>query len=309
MVLKNSKTYLLFIVTLIFLLTLKTNPSYIMTKILFPSDFSKTAKNAYLYALTMARALDAEIVVLHSFLIPLIDESGIPANFKEVFDMMAVQNQERLDDHMLFLNKIARTRGFQDIETKAVLKSGDLHLAMAQVVEQEGIELVVMGTSGTTGWFESILGSQTSDAIASLSVPVMSVPLGLKFSKINTIAFANLYREKDFVALQRLCAMIAPFESTIKSIFVKKPNSDVTAEEIAIWESRCTDLNVQFFVIPDDNVRATIDDFINSQHIDLLAMLTEKRGFFQELFSSSLTQKLSNKLDIPILAFHEPDLK
>ena len=279
-----------------------------MTKILFPTDFSKTAKNAYLYALTMARAIDAQIVVLHSFLLPLIDESGIPANFKEVFDTIALQNQEKLDDHMRFLNKVASKRGFDDVVATSVLKSGDLHFAMEQVVEQEGIKLVVMGTSGTTGWFESILGSQTGDAIASLNVPVMSIPLGLKFAKIEIIGFANMYREKDFEALQRLSAMTSPFNSSIKSIFVKKPNSDVTQEQIDAWESRCTDLNVQFFVIPDDDIRATIDDFISNQNIDVLAMLTEKRGFFEELFNSSLTQKLSNKLDIPILAFHEQEL-
>lgn len=280
-----------------------------MNKILFPTDFSKTAKNAYLYALTMARAIDAQIVVLHSFLLPLIDESGIPANFKEVFDTIALQNQEKLDDHMRFLNKVASKRGFEDVVATSVLKSGDLHFAMEQVVEQEGIKLVVMGTSGTTGWFESILGSQTGDAIASLNVPVMSIPLGLKFAKIEIIGFANMYREKDFVALQRLCAMTAPFKSTIKSIFVKKPHSEVTQEQIDAWESRCAGLNVQFFVIPDNDVRETIDDFITSQNIDVLAMLTEKRGFFQELFNSSLTKKLSNKLDIPILAFHEHELK
>ena len=280
-----------------------------MTKILFPTDFSKTAKNAYLYALTMARAIDAQIIVLHSFLLPLIDESGIPANFKEVFDTIALQNQERLDDHMRFLNKVASKRGFDDVVATSVLKSGDLHFAMEQVVEQEGIKLVVMGTSGTTGWFESILGSQTGDAIASLNVPVMSIPLGLKFAKIEIIGFANMYREKDFVALQRLCAMTAPFKSTIKSIFVKKPHSEVTQEQIDAWESRSAGLNVQFFVIPDNDVRETIDDFITSQNIDVLAMLTEKRGFFQELFNSSLTKKLSNKLDIPILAFHEHELQ
>lgn len=278
-----------------------------MTKILFPTDFSKTAKNAYLYALTMAKAIDAQIVVMHSFLIPLIDESGIPANFKEVFDMITVQNQERLDEHLRFLNKVAFKRGFQDIVATSVLKSGDLHAAMKQVVEEEGIKLVVMGTSGTTGWFESILGSQTGDAIASLNVPVMSIPLGLKYAKIETIGFANLYREKDFIALEKLCAMTAPFHSTIKSIFVKKPHSEVTQEQIDAWERRCTHLNVQFFVIPDDDVRETIDDFITNQNIDVMAMLTEKRGFFQELFKSSLTQKLSNKLDIPILAFHEQE--
>ena len=40
----------------------------------------------------------------------------------------------------------------------------------------------------------------------------------------------------------------------------------------------------------------------------MLAMLNYKRGFFEELFKQSLTQKLSYHVQVPLLAIHESSL-
>jgi hypothetical protein len=62
---------------------------------------------------------------------------------------------------------------------------------------------------------------------------------------------------------------------------------------------------LQFFIIPNEDVKETIEDFLVSQEIDMLAMLTYKRNFFVSLFTTTTTQKLSYYLPTPILAFHE----
>jgi hypothetical protein len=41
------------------------------------------------------------------------------------------------------------------------------------------------------------------------------------------------------------------------------------------------------------------------QEIDVLAMLTHKRNLIEELFTQSLTQKLSFQSKTPILVLHE----
>ena len=95
--------------------------------------------------------------------------------------------------------------------------------------------------------------------------------------------------------------------AAVKCLYVKKSGSEVTEEQILAWEARCSHCPIQFFVIPHDDVKETIQDFLHNQHIDLLTMLTEKRGFFEDIFTTSLTQKLSYNLDIPIMALHEDD--
>ena len=72
-----------------------------------------------------------------------------------------------------------------------------------------------------------------------------------------------------------------------------------------IGKTEFKDEPVQFSVIPSDDVKETILDFVSFKNIDVLAMLTYKRNFFVELFKPSLTQKIANNSSIPILAVHE----
>ncbi|WP_343624005.1 universal stress protein [Flavobacterium lindanitolerans] len=279
-----------------------------MKRILFPTDFSEIADNAFLYALKMADSLEAEIILLHTFDMPIIDGAEIPINFKEMYDTLEIQQMSHFKDYIPHLKQIAENNGMGHIQMSHLLKSGDLTYAMQDVVQEHNINLVVMGTSGVSGWFDSLFGSQTGEAITSLTVPVLSIPVEAKYKKIKTIAFTNLYREKDFEALQRLVEIALKFGATIKSLYVKKSFTSLSDEDIKAWEERCSAWPVQFFVIPHDDVKETIQDFINNQHIDLLTMLTEKRGFWEDLFTSSLTQKISYKIEIPMLALHENGL-
>jgi nucleotide-binding universal stress UspA family protein len=50
----------------------------IKMKILFPTDFSKTATHASQYASVLAKQMNAEIVFLHIFSVPLISEYNLP---------------------------------------------------------------------------------------------------------------------------------------------------------------------------------------------------------------------------------------
>jgi nucleotide-binding universal stress UspA family protein len=65
------------------------------------------------------------------------------------------------------------------------------------------------------------------------------------------------------------------------------------------------DDRVEFHIIENEDVKQTILNFTNSYDGDLLAMLNYKRGFFEELFKQSLTQKLSYHVKVPILALHQ----
>jgi nucleotide-binding universal stress UspA family protein len=44
-----------------------------MKKILFPTDFSQTANNAFVYALQFAASMGAEIITLHVYELPQVD--------------------------------------------------------------------------------------------------------------------------------------------------------------------------------------------------------------------------------------------
>jgi len=182
---------------------------------------------------------------------------------------------------------------------------GSLLYNIKKAIKEEKIDFIVMGTSGATGWEAFFLGTNTGNVLTAVDVPVLSVPLEAKFKKIETIGFTTRYRTKDKKALKDVLKIAKKMNAKVRCLYVKTNNSDVSDATIKHWEEEFKEEPVVFSIIPSDNVPDTILDFVLFKDIDVLAMLTYKRNFFVELFKPSLTQKFSNRLDIPVLAMHE----
>ena len=277
-----------------------------MKKILVPLDFSETSDNAFVYALEMAKRLKAELVLLHTFELPVVESQAMTFNYATIYETIELANFEHFKEKMPKLRTIAQERNLDHIEMNHILMDGDLVDSIKKIITQENIDMVVMGTKGAEGWLENLIGTNTGSVLTNVSVPVLSVPDEAKFDKIETIAFTTRFRKKDIEALIKVLFFAKRFHAKVKCLYVKTTSSDVTDETIKRWQSHFEDeANLQFFIIPNDNVKETIEDFLQNQDIDLLTMLTYKRNFFTELFTKTTTQKLSYHLKTPILAFHE----
>ena len=182
---------------------------------------------------------------------------------------------------------------------------GNLLYNIKKAIREEKIDFIVMGTTGATGWEAFFMGTNTGNVLTTVDVPVLSVPFDSKFKKIETIGFTTRYRTKDKKALKDVLKIAKKTNAKVKCLYVKTNDSDVSNETVKQWEDEFSAEPIQFSIIPSDDVHDTILDFILFKDIDVLAMLTYKRNFFVELFKPSLTQKFSNRLDIPILAMHE----
>lgn len=277
-----------------------------MRKILVPLDFSETSENAFVYALEMAKLYKAELVLLHTFELPIIDSQIVPFNYAEIYDTIEMSNFDHFKQEMPKLKAIAKDQKAQHIIMNHIMMVGDLIYAIKEVVTQQNIDFVVMGTKGAWGWFDSFVGTTTSSVISDVTVPVLSVAHDTKFHKIETIGFTTRYREKDIPALEEVLAIAKKMKAMVKCLYVKTSSSDVRGEAVNKWESHFeNEKNLEFFIIPSEDVNETIEEFLINQSIDLLAMVTYKRNFFTQFFTTSTTQKMSQHSSTPILALHE----
>jgi nucleotide-binding universal stress UspA family protein len=278
-----------------------------MKKILLPIDFSKTSENAFVYALELAKVFHAELVLLHTYEIPIMDSQVAPINFATIYKAIELTNFEHFRDELPKLHSIAEDRNLGHIVMNHILMDGDLVFSIKKVVKQEKIDFVVMGTKGTTdSWLDSLAGTNTGSIIRDVSIPVLSVPAASKLDKIETIAFTTRFREKDIEALTKTLAFAKSVGAKVKCLYIKTKTSDVTEEIIKRWKANFVEAeNLEFFIIPNDDVKEAIESFLENQNIDMLAMATYKRNFFAKLFMSTTTQKLSYYLKTPILALHE----
>ncbi len=276
-----------------------------MKKILFPTDFSEVATNAFVHALEFAKIVKGELILLHTFELPIYDNQFFPENYNVIFDSLQLSQFDMFKDEIPKLHAIAEERNLDHIKMSHRLMDGSLLYNIKKAIKEEKIDFIVMGTSGATGWEAFFLGTNTGNVLTAVDVPVLSVPLEAKFKKIETIGYTTRYRAKDKKALKDVLKIAKKTNAKVRCLYVKTNNSDVSDATLKHWEEEFAEEPIQFSVIPSDNVADTILDFVLFKDIDVLAMLTYKRNFFVELFKPSLTQKFSNRLDIPVLAMHE----
>lgn len=275
-----------------------------MKKILFPTDFSKVATNAFVHALEFAKIVQGELLLLHTFELPIYDNQFFPENYAVIYDSLELSQSNMLKDEIPKLRAIAEERNLGKIKIAHRLMDGDLLFNIKKSIKEDQIDFVVMGTSGVTGWEAFFVGSNAGSTIIGIDVPMLCVPLEAKFKKIETIGFTTRFRPKDKKALKAVLAIAKKTNAKVKCLYVKTSDSDVSKDTIEKWEMEFMQEPIEFFVVLSDEIKETILDFILYKDIDVLTMLTYKRGFFEGLFKPSFTKKMVPNFDIPILAIH-----
>ncbi len=273
-----------------------------MKKILFPTDFSDTANNAFLYALKMADYLNYELVVLHAYELPVINFDGNLAFAPEIYSSIELDTFNNFKDILPKLKSIASKNKLDHIQLKHMLLHGNLVDTMKEVVKDENIRLIVMGTSGELDWAKRLFGSNVLDVMNHVPQNMMAIPEKASYQKIKTIGFTTKFREKDKKALKEVIRIANRLEANVKCLYVKTKGSDVTEQIINEWRDKYKAKNVQFVIIPHEDVKESIYDFMNFNHVDVLAMLSYKSNFLSDVFiKRNLTKEIVGEIQIPLL--------
>jgi nucleotide-binding universal stress UspA family protein len=126
--------------------------------ILHPTDFSATSNCALRLACSLARDRNARLIVLH--VVP-----GSLAAEKRGFG-------EELDEE---LNRMEIPDPQLRVERR--LEEGDPVAQVLRVAEEEGCDLIVMGTHGRTGLGRLLMGSVAEQVVRNGTCPVLTVKL------------------------------------------------------------------------------------------------------------------------------------
>jgi len=273
-----------------------------MKRILFPTDFSEVATNAFVHALEFAKIVQGELILLHTFELPVFDNQFFPENYLVIYESVELSQFDMFKEEIPKLRAIAEKHNLGKIKMTHRLMDGGLIFNINKAIKEDKIDYVVMGTEGASGWSAFFSGTNTGAVLSDVDVPLLCIPMEAEFKKIKTIGFTTRFRAKDKKALKKVVKIAKLAGAEIKCLYVKTDKSDVSKEIIKKWEKDFEEEPVEFFVISSDEVKETILDFILYQEIDVLTMLTYKRSFFEGIFHPSLTKKFANSFDIPVLA-------
>lgn len=140
------------------------------TRILLATDFSDAAEAAAAQAYTMARALAAELVIVHVAAEGMLygETPFGRAEIEQLYESQRAWARAALDARMT----AAREAG---VTARVVLRTGVPADEIVRLADEEQAAMIVIGTQGRSGLERMMLGSVADRVIRAASCPVLTV--------------------------------------------------------------------------------------------------------------------------------------
>lgn len=144
--------------------------------ILVPTDGSDTATNAANHAIELAVEHDASVHVIHCVEpLPLgrmpAGTRAAGADHEEVLDRLKEAGEQAI-------NTISTQATEAGVEVADAVVFGDAASEIVEYAEDEGMDLIVMGSTGRTGATRVMLGSVAEKVVRHSPIPVLTIRSG-----------------------------------------------------------------------------------------------------------------------------------
>lgn len=272
-----------------------------MKKIVFPTDFSSAAENAFLYALSLSKVLNAELSLLHVYELPELGRS-LKTTTKEIYEMMEMEALENFQKSVKRLRKIAEDHDFGSIKFSSQMVEGETVFSITKFAEMNEIDLIIMGTTGATGLKEVFLGSVASGVIDDAPCCVLSIPQEATFDTIDKIAYLSNYKQEEVGAFNTIASFAKNFGASVNCVHYTEEGTNLDVEARDNWlklidasaDSPCCE------VISGGSFEEALIAYQKRENIDMLAVQPRKKSFFSRLFSKSVSKAVAHHLHTPL---------
>ncbi len=267
-----------------------------MKNILVPVDFSQQSLVAFQFAKHIAKKAKATITLLN------IIEPYMP--FNEMGHLAAEQDYiSHLKDAATdYLQKIAEN---DEIEVNALVQVGSIFRLIREHIDENKIDLVVMGTQGASGLEEVFIGSNTEKIVRTSDCPVLTVRNAPQDFEVKELVFATNLRDEQTKLIAMLKNFQAFFGAHLHLVYVNTPNGFLSSQEIRdqsnAFISKAKLENYTFHVESDINEEMGVIQAAQNLNADMIAMGTHQRKGLAHWFVGSITEDVVNHADRPVL--------
>jgi len=273
-----------------------------MKHILVPIDFSEQAECAAKVAAKIAKQTNASIYLLHMLEMP-----------QGVVDAMA-GGDNSTPASLLFMKKVHER--FDELKAKdffkgiTITESVQFHKTFDGVIEEskkQNVDLIVMGSSGSSGIKEIMVGSNTEKVVRHSNVPVLVVKTGFSDLEINKIVFASDFGADSKAKFQNVLDFAAIFKAKLHLVYINTPHNFKSTKKISTTMSNfIADFDIADFdtyIYNETSIEKGILSYADEINADLIALNTHGRSTLSSFFNPSIGQDLANHALKPIITF------
>lgn len=278
-----------------------------MKNILLPTDFSENAWNATLYAMNLYKEESCRFFLMNSYNVNGYFESSMmdPVPAKEELVNLKVNSEEKLNR----LCEIIKERFSNPKHTfKCVALNKTLIESITHELNQHAIDVILIGTQGSTGAYEVIFGSNTIQILNEIkNCPILAVPSNVSFQVLKEIVLATSYNiEHSKEDLKFLIQLAKQNNCAIRILHIEESGGLSISQKHNKYhlESCLKEIVHSAHSLAHVSIPIGIYCFTESRGSDMIVFINKKHNFLEKLLFKPLYKDLGNYSRIPLLVLH-----
>ncbi len=270
-----------------------------MKTILVPSDLSDVSEYALNVAVEIAKKHNATIILLKRLIFPTVEYVMIDNDFykdkEEYYRFLTKEAKDRLND---MIDRPAY-RGV-NFKLKVVRENESL----TEAVNKHKVNLIVMGSTGASGWKEWTKGSNAEHVVREALCPVLVVksPVSEFRKVVFAVDFENEHFMKDALTL---------FDKTKPdSHFVYVDNGTKIFDEEVLKEKAgkmAWEMGLPYYhfeIVEENTIEKGILNYARKVEADMIVMYTHGRKGFQHFLYGSIAEDVVNHAEMAVMVSH-----
>lgn len=274
-----------------------------MKKILLPTDFSENAYNAISYAVQLFKNEKCTFFLLNTYTPILYNSDNVlyrspGKSLEEIYMEKSLTGLSTVKDRIKedFPNDL---HSFKEVSSFNLLNE-----EIREQVRKEKIDMVIMGTQGATGAAQILFGTHTVHAIQRAICPIVAIPSHYQFEALNNILFPTDYEinySAEHLSILKELARLKTATIHILNVQFGFPLKQEQERSKKILGNYFDELKHRFHNVEKETVTGGIFYFQEQHPVEMLAMISNKHSFFENLLFRPVINEIGFQVKMPFL--------
>ncbi len=268
-----------------------------MKTFLVPVDFSDVSYTAAQYAVDMAgHVLARTVIFYHSY----AHRPGNGIDKETGYQHSTLRHLEKMAAKLRLPPSLSPD-GFVFLSDDKPVETG-----VVAIVAQYDVSLIVMGIAGLSDIENTLIGQNTMAVGKSGVAPLVIVPRDHGFKPIKHLVYATDLRDvRRITPVESIILLTSRLAASLHIVHVDLATQGQTPDKIRSKDallSMLESVDPTFAVVGEARDKADgIFEYVKANQIDLVLMASRDYSFLEKLFRSSVSKKLLNIADVPVV--------